>query len=117
MMRAWKSKWKVPIGGLLVDTLAYQFIGSWKRRKESFFWYDWMCRDFFLFMAEQDKDQEYWRAPGSGQSVYGKGLFQWKAKRCFNLSCEAIEYESDSSKRERATKQKWRDIFGNSFPG
>jgi hypothetical protein len=26
MMMAWKSNWDVPIGGLLVDTLAYQFI-------------------------------------------------------------------------------------------
>ena len=30
MMRAWKRKWDVPIGGLLVDTLAYQFIEDWQ---------------------------------------------------------------------------------------
>jgi hypothetical protein len=26
MARAWKKKWEVPIGGLLIDILAYQFI-------------------------------------------------------------------------------------------
>ena len=116
MIRAWKSQWKVPIGGLLVDTLAYQFIGSWKHKDKSFLWYDYMCRDFFYFMANQDKEKEYWRAPGSGQSVYGKGLFQWKAKRCYNLSREAIEHETATPKKEWSAKQKWREIFGTSFP-
>src|SRR5262245_53174061 len=29
MARAWKVTWDVPIGGLLIDTLAYQFIENW----------------------------------------------------------------------------------------
>ena len=48
MMRAWKGQWDVPIGGLLVDTLAYQFIENYGYRDKSFFYYDYMCRDFFL---------------------------------------------------------------------
>ena len=32
MMRVWKKKWSVPIGGLLIDTLAYQFIIDWEYR-------------------------------------------------------------------------------------
>ena len=116
MMRAWKSKWGVPIGGLLIDTLAYQFIENWSYRDKSYFYYDYMCRDFFAFMANQDKDQAYWRAPGSGQYVYGKGLFQWKATRCYNLALEAIEHESAKPTREWSAKQRWRDIFGTSFP-
>ena len=116
MMRAWKSKWSVPIGGLLIDTLAYQFIDSWKHKEKSYLYYDWMCRDFFLFMAEQDEDQEYWRAPGSGQYVYRRGRFQWKAKRCYNLSLEAIAHEAAQPKQEWSAKQKWRTIFGTSFP-
>lgn len=116
MMRAWKKKWEVPIGGLLIDTLAYQFIEFWEHRDKSYLYYDFMCRDFFMFMASQSKTQEYWKAPGSGQQVYGKDLFQWKATRCFNLSVEAIEYENKSPKQEWAAKQKWRDIFGTTFP-
>ena len=115
MMRAWKSKWTVPIGGLLVDTLAYQFIDDWEYKNESFFYYDWMCRDFFLFMAEQDEDQTYWLAPGSRQRVYKKGNFQWKAKRCHNISLEAIAHEKAKPKQEWSAKQKWREIF-ESFP-
>ena len=116
MMRSWKNKWAVPIGGLLIDTLAYQFIDSWEYKDKSFLYYDWICRDFFRFMANQDKNKEYWRAPGSGQYVYGKGLFQWKATRCYNIALEAIEHEKANPKREWSAKQKWREIFGTSFP-
>lgn len=116
MMRVWKKRWDVPIGGLLVDTLAYQFIDTWQYKDKSYLYYDYMCRDFFRFIADQDKDQEYWKAPGSGQYVHGKGLFQWKATRSFNLSREAIEHETATPKREWSAKQKWREIFGPSFP-
>ena len=116
MMRSWKRKWDVPIGGLLVDTLAYQFIDGWQYKDKSYFYYDYMCRDFFRFMADQDKEKEYWKAPGSGQYVYGKGLFQWKATRCYNISVEAIGHETASPKREWSAKQKWREIFGTLYP-
>jgi len=116
MMRAWKNQWSVPIGGLLVDTLAYQFIENYQYRDKSYFYYDFMCRDFFEWMAAQDENQEYWKAPGSGQYVYGKGLFQYKAKRCYNISLEAIEHETATTKREWSAKQKWREIFGAAFP-
>lgn len=116
MMRAWKTKWEVPIGGLLIDTLAYQFIDGWQYKDKSYLYYDYMCRDFFKFMSDQDKEQEYWKAPGSGQYVYGKGLFQWKATRCYNISLEAIAHETATPKQEWSAKQKWRDIFGTAFP-
>ena len=113
-MRSWKKEWSVPIGGLLIDTLAYQFIENWEYRKKSYTYYDWMCRDFFEFMKNQSETKEYWKAPGSGQYVYGKGLFQYKAKRCYNISVEAIEKEKNGY--SYTAKSKWREIFGTSFP-
>ena len=114
MMRAWKNKWSVPIGGLLIDTLAYQFIERYEHRDKSYLYYDYMCRDFFDWMALQDADQEYWKAPGSGQYVYGKGLFQWKARRCCNIAISAITYAAKN--QEWSAKNDWRDIFGTAFP-
>jgi hypothetical protein len=116
MLRSWKGKWEVPIGGLLVDTLAYQFIEHYEYRDKSYLYYDFMCRDCFKWMADQDEKQEYWKAPGSGQYVYGKGLFQYKAKRCYNIALEAIAYETAPQKQEWSAKQKWREIFGTAFP-
>src|SRR5438034_11718113 len=116
MVRGWKRNWTVPIGGLLIDALAYQFIEHYEFREKSFFYYDYMCRDMFRWMSEQSKEQEYWRAPGSGQYVYGKGLFQYKAKRCYNIALEAIAYEMKNPKQEWSAKYSWREIFGTTFP-
>ena len=117
MMRAWKKEWSVPLGGLLIDTLAYQFIIDWEYRDKSHYYYDYMCRDFFAYMAGQSTEQEYWKAPGSGQWVYGgKDQFQYKAKRCYNIAFQAIENETANPPKEWSAKQKWREIFGTSFP-
>ena len=116
MMRAWKLKWSVPMGGLLIDTLAYQFIENWDYKDKSYLYYDYMSRDFFLFMSNQNKDQGYWLAPGSGQYVYRKGLFEAKASKCYDISIQAIAHEQAKPKQESTAKRKWREIFGNSFP-
>ena len=41
---------------------------------------------------------------------------QYKAKRCYNIALQAIEYETADPKREWSAKQKWREIFGTVFP-
>ena len=116
MMRSWKAKWEVPIGGLLVDTLAFQFIEKYEYRDKPYIYYDFICRDFFKWMSEQDEKQDFWKAPGSGQYVFGKGMFQFKAKRCYNITIDAIAHEMATPKQEWSAKQKWREIFGTAFP-
>lgn len=115
MMRSWKTKWKVPINGLLIDTLAFRFIADWDHRDESYFYYDWMSRDFFDYLANQDINQTVWRALGSSQEVHNSTRFQHKAKRCYNIALAAIEHEKAGN--ERSARQKWREAYGNSFPG
>jgi hypothetical protein len=114
MMRAWKKQWSVPIPGILIDTLAYQFMLTYEHREKSYMWYDWMSRDFFEYMAEQERTQKHWRAPGSSRYVYRDGTFEYKATRCRNIAIEAIKNETDGS--NYSAKVKWREIFGNSFP-
>jgi predicted nucleotidyltransferase len=114
MARCWKDKWEVPIGGLLIDTLAYRFLSQWSYTGQSYMFYDWMTRDFFEFLKNQNSEQLYWLAPGSNQYVWGKGLFQYKALRCYNLSVEAIKYETDNM--PYSANSKWREIYGIKFP-
>lgn len=114
MMRAWKRKWEVPIPGILIDTLGYQFIEKYEHREKSYMWYDWFSRDFFAYMADQDKTQSHWRAPGSGRYVYRDGPFEWKATRCRNIAIEAIEAETNGF--HYTARAKWREVFGYAFP-
>jgi hypothetical protein len=114
MARAWKDKWDVSMGGLLIDTLAYNFLYSWQYNDKSFFYYDFMTRDFFEYLKNLDTDQDYWLAPGSNQRVYRKGTFEYKALRCYNISLEAINFETNEM--PYSANEKWRDIYGSKFP-
>lgn len=114
MARAWKDKWDVPMGGLLIDTLAYNFLKDWEYNDKSYVYYDWMVRDFFEYLKNQNEAQSYWLAVGSNQYIWRKGKFEYKALRCYNITLEALEYESNE-KLYNANK-KWREIFGNKFP-
>ncbi len=115
MVRCWKDKWNVPIGGLLIDTLAHNFLLDWENNDKSYVYYDYMTRDFFKFLKNQNEDQNYWLAPGSSQYVWRKGSFDYKALRCYNISLEAIEYEEKD--RPYSANSKWQEIYGSKFKG
>lgn len=114
MARAWKDTWNVPMGGLLIDTLAYNFLTNWKNRIYSYTYYDWMTRDFFEYLKNLSTTQQYWLSPGAHQYVWKKGEFNYKALRCYNISLEALEDESKGY--EWSANQKWREIYGTKFP-
>jgi len=40
MARAWKNKCDVSMSGILIDTLAYKFIGDWQYKDKSYLYYD-----------------------------------------------------------------------------
>lgn len=112
MARAWKAKHGVPMSGLLIDTLAYNFINSTTEYDSgSYGKYDDLCRDFFEYLANQPKNQKYYLALGSKQQVKVRKPFVKKAKKALVLANEALEADTDKKKHE-----KWRDIFGKEFP-
>lgn len=112
MARAWKNKHGVYMGGLLIDTLAYNFLKATAYYDEkSFSYYDEMCRDFFKYLYDQPKDQTEYGALGSKQRVKVRKSFKRKAKKAYDLAVEAIDATTDKNKHS-----KWRDVFGNDFP-
>lgn len=114
MARAWINWKSVSMGGLLADTLAYNFIKDYTYKDKSFSHYDYYTRDFLKYLAGQDPNQNYWLAPGSNQYVYRSGNFEYKSKQCYNIALEAIKHEE--ANQEWSANQKWRDIYGYSFP-
>lgn len=114
MARSWKYFNNVPIKGLLIDTLAYRFLTNWSNKDKSYLYYDWMSRDFFQYLKNQDKNQTIWYAVGSLQNIYNSDNFRYKATIAYNKSLEAIQYQTDNM--EWSSKQKWREIYGYRFP-
>lgn len=113
MARAWKDKCNVPMGGLLIDTLAYNFMKTWEYRDKSFLYYDFMTRDFLEYLKNQDPNKKYWLAVGSKQYVYRKGSFEYKALLSYNIANQAIVYETNG--HEYSANEKWREIYGSKF--
>ena len=111
MARAWKNKHGVGLGGLLIDTLAYNFLVSTEEYdSKSFLYYDYLSRDFFKYLSEQP-DQDRYAAPGSGQHVKVKQKFQSKAKKAHDLCLKAIEAEGQAN-----VYDKWKALYGRPFP-
>jgi hypothetical protein len=113
MARAWRDQNNVSMSGMLIDTLAYQFIDSWAYKDKSYVYFDWMTRDFFAFLAGQDSAKTYWTAPGSSSWVYGSG-FQYRARQAELRTIEAIGYQEQSY--DYSAKQLYRGIYGTDFP-
>lgn len=111
MARAWKNKHGVGMGGLLIDTLAYNFMKSTTDYdNKSYLYFDWLSRDFFKFLSEEP-DKDHYQAPGSNQDVKVKKKFQKKAKEAYDLCLKAIEAENDGS-----VNDKWKKVYGRNFP-
>lgn len=114
MMRVWRDHNDVLMSGALIDTLAFQFIGTWEYRDKSFLYHDFMARDFLRYLANEDKDKTYWRMPGSGSFVWKKGNFQAKASVDYNIAVAACGLLKDEDGPQR--RSKWRLVFGSTFP-
>ena len=59
MMRVWSNYVDAPISGMLIDTLAYQFIENYPYRDKSFQHHGFMARDFFDYLSKQDALKEF----------------------------------------------------------
>lgn len=111
MARAWKNKHGLAMGGLLIDTLAHNFLRETTTYDDkSYLYYDEMCRDFFLYLDNQP-DQDRYAALGSGQHVKVKKRFQKKAKKAYDLCIDAIAAAGQDNEYK-----KWRKVFGRHFP-
>lgn len=113
MARAWRETNSVDISGVLIDILAYNFLSTWEYKDKSYYYYDWMSRDFFKYVSEQPTSQYKWKVMGSGRFITCFGSFQNKAKSAYNKSVEAI---SDEKNYPSCANSEWRDIYGKKFP-
>ena len=111
MVRAWKNHVGVGMGGLLIDTLTYNFLSN--RSDLDFSTYsdfNTMSRDFFEYLKNQPK-QEHYQALGSHQDVKVKHPFRTKAMETYEICKKAIDENDETKKNDY-----WREVFGHEFP-
>lgn len=109
LARAWKNKHQVNLNGLLIDTLAFNFLKQYEPASDEV-GNDYMLRDFFNWLSLEPR-KAYYMALGSNQKVYVKQHFQKKAQVAHRLAEEAIDAEN-----ETLYAKKWRNLLGKPVP-
>ncbi|WP_421230821.1 nucleotide-binding domain-containing protein [Aeromonas sp. 603079] len=112
MVRAWKNRNGVNMGGLLIDTLVHRFLSSTDQYDSvSTSSFDCLSRDFFYYLSREEKKERY-HALGSNQHVKVKSPWFGKAaKQAYDTCVEAINAEG-----KLLAHDKWRSIYGRAFP-
>jgi hypothetical protein len=111
-VRAWKNKFGLKLGGLLIDTWCYDFLEANTRfYDENFDQYPELIRDFFSYLSSFSADRRYWYSPVARQKVYKKVNINRKVKKSLEIASFACDLE-DVNRQSR----KYRALFGKAFP-
>ncbi len=112
ILRCWKNKIGLSIGGLLIDTLVYNhFVDNGYYSDKSFNDYLAILRNVFGYLKNQNRDQTFWYAVGSNQKVYNtdKGAFIEKAHTAF-------EWLNNKTNFSEGVNDILIDLLGVDFP-
>jgi len=112
MVRAWRNNIGFPMGGLLIDTLGYNFLKAHEDYQSGgYAKYPEMVQSFFSYIGGLPKEQTIYKAPGSNQNVHVKKSFHSRAKKAAKHCAEAIAADGQVNSNE-----KWKRVFGRPFP-
>lgn len=111
-IRSWKNTIGLEMGGLLIDTLVYDFFQENDCFSDcSTDDYLGILIDLYAYLKDQDSDRSYWYAVGSNQQVQNtnNGVFVSKAKKAHIV----LYGKTDESEGINDTL---RELLGNDFP-
>ncbi|QNP18276.1 nucleotidyltransferase domain-containing protein (plasmid) [Bacillus pumilus] len=111
LVRAWKNNKGFKFGGLLVDTLVYNFLTkNTQYQTATFIDYLDILKDLFGYLKDLNEEQSYWNALGSNQQVYNKNC---KFVKNAKLAYELIK---DLNEESENIYESFIDLFGKNFP-
>jgi hypothetical protein len=112
MMKCWRDHSHVPLKSFVLERLVGAFIATYQYRDQSYFWFDWFCRDFFEFL--QICANKHFFMPGTGDRIEIGDAWLSRAVSAYERSLRACEYEYHDLTEEAG--QEWQKIFGGLIP-
>jgi hypothetical protein len=112
MLKAWQANCSVPIKSFHLELVAAEFIAQSPWRQNSMFYFDWLTRDFFLYL--------YWKAntsiivPGTLECMNLGDAWQSRALSAYQHAVKACEHES--ANRVLDAGDEWQKVFGADIP-
>lgn len=112
MLKAWQAWCATPIKSFQLELLAAEFLVQSPWRLNSFFWFDWISRDFFAYLYR--RANSYVVAPGTLEAIYLGNEWQSRAESAYWRAVKACEYEERNL--VEAAGEEWQKIFGPQIP-
>jgi hypothetical protein len=118
MAKCWRKACSVPIPSFHLEHLAVDFVDQWPHRGRDAFWYDWMMRDFFIWLAIQHRQYplsrlRYMLASREYDDPFASD-WQSKTDTAVSRAVKACNLEYNNQTVEAG--QEWQKIFGDDIP-
>ncbi|MEQ9068866.1 MAG: hypothetical protein RLO18_19175, partial [Gimesia chilikensis] len=107
LLKIWRRECNVPITAYVLETLVTKFLQQSPWRGNSTFWYDWLVRDFFIFLVS--RADTHLVVP-DGQMVWLGNDWKSRAERARDSANSACVYEQYDMIEEAGAE--WQKIFG-----
>jgi len=115
MLKKWQEQCAVPMKSFWLELLAVNFIDQWGYKGKGYGWYDWMVRDFFIWLdAKGQSSYNFLSVPGTGELLSIGNAWASKASSAKDRANKAIQY--DAEKLPCTSGGEWQKIFGPDMP-
>lgn len=112
MAKVWQRECNVPLKSFQIELIAAEYMKTCRWAGNSLFWFDWIVRDFFAYVAS--KANGWVVVPGNWETVFlGDGWLS-RAETAFGWAQWACHYEYLDMVAEAGDE--WQKIFGTYVP-
>ncbi len=112
MMKAWQTHCNVPLKSFCIELIAAEFLQQCPWRMQSYFYYDWIMRDFFAYLY--GKANGYVLVPGTYETIWLGDDWQSRVVTAYGRAVKACEYETNDW--INLAGEQWQMIFGTQIP-
>lgn len=112
MLKAWQANCNVPIKSFWLELLVVDFLPNSPWRLNSYFFYDWLMRDFFAFMLTRTNTRLW--VPGTIEAIWIGDAWKSRCETAYKRALAACSYEQADSVWEAGYE--WQQIFGQQVP-
>jgi Second Messenger Oligonucleotide or Dinucleotide Synthetase domain len=112
MMKQWTRHYNVPIKSFIIELLVTYFMKQYHNSDKSFFWYDWMVRDFLSYLCGLRNGTL--TLPGTGDVIQVGDDWGAKAQSSLTIALSACDMEYNDW--TILAGEEWQKIFGTRIP-
>lgn len=112
MAKCWKDFCAVPLKSFHIELTMCDFLELNPWRNNSFYYYDWIIRDYFKYLSE--KPNSFVVVPGTYEIISLGDKWHSKAVTAYNRSLNACTYEYNDEVQNAGIE--WQKIFGDKIP-